>query len=305
VECPKKLDRGRKPRRGDLLIVQVVEPIIPFGFSGPGPLGGNNSPALRPRISYPAALVVPIEQHQAEIQRNLRRWRSKPLLREIYAGFYERIVAFIDPRLPGRVVEIGSGIGNLKSRLPNAVATDLFSNPWLDAACDGYELPFRKQSLSHLVLFDVFHHLRAPRAFLREARRVLHPQGRLILFEPYVSMCSYFAYRLFHHEPLGLGEPIDMGEALPRPRDYYAAQANATRLFFRREYDGWPPGWTVPHKEAFSCFSYLLSGGYSKPSLYPAGCLGPLRWADRRLSRLPRLFAGRCLVVLRPQSQDS
>ncbi len=250
---------------------------------------------------YSAALVVPIEQHQAEIQRNLRRWQSKPLLREIYAGFYERIMTFIEPGLPGCVVEIGSGIGNLKGRLPKALTTDLFPNPWLDIVCDGYELPFQSQTLSHLVLFDVFHHLRAPNAFLREARRVLHPQGRLILFEPYVSACSYLAYRFFHHEPLGLGQPIETAEALPRPRDYYAAQGNATRLFFRLEYDAWPHGWTVLHREAFSCFSYLLSGGYSKPSLYPAACLGLLGRVDRLLSGLPRLFAGRCLVVLSPR----
>ena len=56
--------------------------------------------------------------------------------------------------------------------------------------CDGYELPFRDAALSHLVLFDVFHHLRAPNAFLREARRVLTPRGRLILFEPYISWSS-------------------------------------------------------------------------------------------------------------------
>ena len=49
-----------------------------------------------------------------------------------------------------------------QAHLPGAVTTDLFPNPWLDLACDGYELPFRPASLSHLVLFDIFHHLRAP-----------------------------------------------------------------------------------------------------------------------------------------------
>jgi len=38
-----------------------------------------------------------------------------------------------------------------------------------------------QRRLSHLILFDVFHHLRAPNAFLREARRVLTREGRLIL----------------------------------------------------------------------------------------------------------------------------
>ncbi|HOX55646.1 MAG TPA: methyltransferase domain-containing protein [Candidatus Paceibacterota bacterium] len=246
-------------------------------------------------------MTAPLAQHQAEIERNLRAWNAKPLLKEIYAGFYQRIRALIQPAIPGRIVEIGSGIGNLKTDLPGALATDLFPNPWLDLVCDGYELPFRQGSLSHLVLFDVFHHLRAPNAFLREARRVLAPAaGRLIIFEPYLSWTSSLVYGLFHHEPVGWREPILRSESMPRPRDYYAAQGNATRLFFRREVPGWPEGWQVFHAEAFSCFHYLLSGGYAKPAFYPARCLTGLRKLDASLSRFPRLFGGRCLVGLQP-----
>lgn len=105
-------------------------------------------------------------QHQIEIERNLATWRRKPLLRELYEGFYRRIARLVDRTVPGRIVEIGSGIGNLKSLLPEAVATNLFANPWLGVSCDGYKLPFRSGSLSHLVLFDVFHHLRTLAAFL-------------------------------------------------------------------------------------------------------------------------------------------
>jgi SAM-dependent methyltransferase len=242
--------------------------------------------------------MPPLSQHQLEIQQNLRHWQSKPLLQEIYAGFYRRILALTDARVQGLVVEIGSGIGNLKSALPQAVATDLFPSPWLDLVCDGYELPFRDGTVSHLVLFDVFHHLQAPNAFLKEARRVLTGAGRLLLFDPYISLCSWPAYGWFHHEPVGWRQPIDPIGALPRPRAYYAAQGNATRLFFRKEVPLWPEGWTIFHAEAFSCFHYLLSGGYSKPALYPAGWLSALRRTDSWLSRWPRLFAGRCLVGL-------
>jgi SAM-dependent methyltransferase len=245
------------------------------------------------------AASTTLGQHQTEIQRNLRAWETKPLLQEIYAGFYERILALIDPAIPGRIVEIGSGIGNLKARLPQAIATDLFPNPWLDLACDGYELPFRDGALSHLVLFDVFHHLRAPNALLREAWRVLVPCGRFILFEPYVSWASLPFYSLGHHEPVAWRAPIDPAESLPRPRDYYAAQGNATRLFFRKEIPGWPKGWEIFHAEALTCFHYLLSGGYSKPALYPTPWLPALRRIDRFLTRFPRAFAGRCLVGLR------
>src|SRR6266568_730104 len=184
-------------------------------------------------------MSTPLTQHQLEIRRNLEAWQNKALLRRLYDGFYERIVALLDTNVSGRIVEIGSGIGNLKSHLPSAVSTDLFSNPWLDAVCDGYELPFVNGSLSHLVLFDVFHHLRAPNAFLREARRALVPGGRLLLFEPYVSLASFPVYGLLHHEPVAFRQPIYFADSLPRPRDYYAAQGNSTRLFFRKEIPGW------------------------------------------------------------------
>lgn len=245
--------------------------------------------------------MTPLEQHQIEIEQNLARWRGKPLLQKIYAGFYEKILRHIDTKAPGAVVEIGSGIGNLKAHLPRAICTDLFPNPWLNLVCDGYELPFASGSVSHLILFDVFHHLRRPRAFLNEARRVLTPKGRVILFEPFISAASFPVYGLLHHEPVAMKEPVDFADTYPRPRDYYAAQGNATRLFFRGESRDWLAGWNVAHAEAFSAFSYLLSGGYSKPAMYPAALLGLMRGFDSALSCCPRVFGGRCLVELRKQ----
>jgi len=243
-------------------------------------------------------MSTPLTQHQIEIRRNLNAWQNKPLLRRLYAGFYERIVALLDANLAGRIVEIGSGVGNLKTHLPSAVSTDLFPNPWLDVVCDGYELPFTNGSLSHLILFDVFHHLRAPNAFLREACRVLTREGRLILFEPYISWSSFPVYALFHHEPVAWWATIDFVGTLPRPRDYYAAQGNATRLFFRHERRDWPSGWSLFHAEAFAGFSYLCSGGFSKRTLYPERWQSGLQRFDKILSRWPRIFGARCLVGL-------
>lgn len=246
-------------------------------------------------------MSLPLDQHQIEIQHNLEAWQRKPLLQELYRGFYERILSLVDPRLPGRVVEIGSGIGNLKAHFPAAIGTDLFPNPWLDIACDGYELPFRSGSLSHLILFDVFHHLEAPNAFLGEARRALTSGGRLILFEPYVSLVSMPAYAWFHHEGTGRKKPINLAASLPRPRDYYTAQANATRLFFRREKPDWPEHWMIVKAQAFACFSYLLSGGFSKPAMYPAKCVRLMQNLDALLSKWPRVFGARCLIALEPR----
>jgi SAM-dependent methyltransferase len=239
-----------------------------------------------------------LEQHDREIQANLDLWNAKPLLRDIYTGFYERIRAEIDSSLPGEVLELGSGIGNLKNHFPDAIASDIFQNPWLDVTCDAYRMPFDNGTLSHVILFDVFHHLRRPFAFLDEARRVLVKQGRLILFEPYISVISSIAYGAFHHEPIAWRDEICLGRESDISGHYYAAQGNATRIFFRSEITGWSAGWTPITRNLYADLSYLFSGGLSRRAMYPHEWLTGLRFIDGLLSRVPALFASRCLVCL-------
>ena len=59
-------------------------------------------------------------------------WNNKPALRQVYHDFYQLILGEIDQSIPGTIVELGAGIGNLKSYLPQALCTDLFANPWID-----------------------------------------------------------------------------------------------------------------------------------------------------------------------------
>jgi SAM-dependent methyltransferase len=245
-------------------------------------------------------MTTSLGQHQVEIARNAAAWRDKPLLRRLYDGFYDRLLALVDPSVPGVVVEIGSGIGNLKARAPGAIATDLFPNPWLDLVCDAYRLPFAAGQVSHLILFDVFHHLETPAAAFEEARRVLAPRGRIILFDPYISLASFPAYAWFHHEPVAWRAPIASQKTPARTPRYYAAQGNATRVFFARRPVAWLTGWRCIHASASAEFSYLLSGGFSRPAWYADGRLEAIRRWDARLSRWPRLFGARCLVALTP-----
>jgi SAM-dependent methyltransferase len=245
--------------------------------------------------------MINIEQHQIEILQNKHAWESKRLLRTIYELFYNQIVTLIDPALKGKIVELGSGVGNLKSVIPHAVCTDLFPNPWLDTVCSAYTMPFENGSLSHLVLFDVFHHLERPNAFFKEARRVLTNNGRVIIFEPYISALSMMVYGLLHHEPVAWKASINYSDDLPSEDCYYAAQGNATRLFFRLETEKWLKGWKVFHKRPIVSFSYLLSGGYSKPAMYPEAALPIMQRIDSMLSHLPLFFAARCLVGLTPE----
>ncbi len=252
--------------------------------------------------------MADISQHNVEIAENLESWNRKPLLRRIYEDFYERIAAQIDPQIEGHILELGSGVGNLKTAFPDAIASDLFPNPWLDLICDGYELPFDDGALSHLILFDVFHHLEAPAAFLREAKRALAPGGRVIVFDPYVSLSTHWIYGWLHHEPSGWRENINSATDFPPPRDYYAAQGNATRIFFFGEALQDELGdWNMLRAERFAAFSYIFSGGFSRPACYPPSMYPLFKAMDGLLSKCPTLFGGRCLVTLEKVSncQDS
>lgn len=243
----------------------------------------------------------PLEQHNIEIQRNREAWGRKPMLREIYHDFYRLIAARIDPRIPGPVVELGSGMGRIKDVIPQCVTTDLFPNPWLDRHENCYALGFPSNSVSHLILFDVWHHLRYPGTALREFHRVLAPGGRLILFEPAASWIGRLVYHLFHHEPVAVRDPITW-EAPPgfsaADADYYAAQGSATRLFWWGEGHDRLAGWRLHEVRPVTSFNYFASGGFSGPQLGGRFLHGLMRGLDFMTSPFPRACAARLLVVL-------
>ena len=241
------------------------------------------------------------DRHLREIERNQLLWQRKPVLRQIYRGFHELIARHLSREAGGHTVELGSGIGNIREVIPDCLRTDLFPNPWIDRVENAYALSFPDHHLGNLILFDVFHHLRYPGTALAELRRVLRPQGRVILFEPCVSLLGRLVYGPVHPEPLGLGRAIEWlapeGWA-PKDVDYYAAQGNASRIFVHGELSEYLFDWRLMTVERFAAISYVATGGYSKPQLYPTGALPLMRWVDRVGDLLPALFATRLLVVL-------
>jgi SAM-dependent methyltransferase len=245
--------------------------------------------------------AVPVEQHNVEIQRNREAWARKPLLQENYRRFYRWIAARTDAARPGIVVELGSGMGNIKEVIPHCITSDLFPNPWLDRQENAYRLSFANDSVSNLILFDVWHHLRYPGTALREFHRVLAPGGRLILFEPAASWTGRLVYGLFHHEPVGLKDRISWHappEFSPENVDYYAAQGSATRLFWWGEARGRLGGWRLREVAPQPCFAYFAAGGFSGPQFGGRFVQGLMRGLDRIAAFCPRAFAGRLLVVL-------
>lgn len=246
---------------------------------------------------------MPIEvgQHNREIQANAEHWRRKPLLQKIYRGFYTEIAGELRRNLPGKTIEIGSGIGNLKTEVPDALAIDIFPNPWLDRIENAYALSFKDGSVANLILFDVWHHLQYPGTALAEFRRVLTGGGRLIIFDPAMGMLGRIVYGLFHHEPLGLKEDLQWRappDFSPDQMTYYAAQGNAQRIFFSGECAAHLGDWRMVRRSLMAGIPYVASGGFSGPQLYPQSLLPVLRAIDRVASRFPAVFATRLLVTL-------
>jgi SAM-dependent methyltransferase len=237
-------------------------------------------------------VTAPLDKYRAV-------WEKKPLLRRIYNDIYDRILAVC---VGGRTLEIGGGIGQLKARLPNIVATDIQSAPWLDVVADAQRLPFSDGSIDNIVMVDVLHHVEIPIMFLREAARVLRPGGRCVMVEPAITWGSSLFYRFLHHEPVRMGvDPLADGAPTDNRDPYESNQAIPTLLVSRdcarlREMI---PTLSVARTDWFSLLVYPLSGGFKTWSLLTDGVGRRLLAIERRLEPLVgRYLSFRVLIVL-------
>jgi SAM-dependent methyltransferase len=232
------------------------------------------------------------------LARHRQVWETKTCLRQLYGEWYAQIKALL---APGLSVELGSGPGNLKTYLPDAISTDIVQLPWLNAVLDAVELPFRTGSLGNLVLFDVLHHLAAPADFFHEAARVLAPGGRIVIVDPYISPASHLVFCLFHPEPVDFRQDPLASTGMDRRKDPFVAnQAFATRLFWRDLEGTLPrlPDFRLVHRSRSDMFRYPMSGGFDHAALAPGFVFEPLRWLEQALPVLLPLLAFRTVVAL-------
>jgi SAM-dependent methyltransferase len=188
-------------------------------------------------------------------------WNRKPILRTIYNDFYDRILAAC---VPGLIVEIGAGDGQLKRRRCDVIATDIQPGPRLDCLADAQRLPFAAEAAANIVMIDVLHHIQFPLLFFREAERVLVPGGRVIMIEPAITWGSTLFYRLLHHEPVSSSaDPLLDGKPDPGRNPSRANQAIPTRLATRDRgrFQHLFPNLTISRVDWFSLAVYPLSGG--------------------------------------------
>jgi SAM-dependent methyltransferase len=242
-------------------------------------------------------LVEALEAQQAA-------WNERPLVRALYAGWFEQICAALAP-VAGRSIELGSGIGTLQKTCLGVEPTDIEPTPWASEVVDAEALPYADGALANLVLVDVFHHLARPARFLDEAVRVLGPGGRVVILDPYCSPVSTRAYRRFHHERTDLTAGAFEEDVAVAAEPLASNQARATLAFFRHkdELERRWPALVMIERRRLALLAYPLSGGFTGKRLVPDRLGLALARLERALAPVAGLVAFRCLVVLeRPAS---
>jgi SAM-dependent methyltransferase len=240
--------------------------------------------------------------HQDAIEKNYEYWNRKPLLQTLYSDFYRLIAGHLSSLPESKIVELGSGLGNIHEIIPTCIRTDLFPNPWIDQVENAYQLSFADNSVSDLILTDVFHHLKYPGTALKEFSRVLRKGGRVIMLEPCISALGLLVYGALHDEPIAITKEIEWNAPAnwsPDQIDYYAAQGNASRIFVGKHFRHKLADWQKVNTRRLSAIAYAASGGFSKPQLYPASALPLIRKLEKLLDLFPTLFATRLLVILK------
>ncbi|HET6147627.1 MAG TPA: methyltransferase domain-containing protein [Polyangia bacterium] len=258
-----------------------------------------------------------VQQRQRTLERFRRHraaWDRNPALRALYAEWYGRIGAALPPAELGPRIELGSGPGFARGFIPGLELTDVVAAPWHDRALSADAIGAADGSVGALVLFDVLHHLPAPRRFFVEAARVLRPGGRLVMCEPLISPLSYPVYKFLHEEPVDMAvDPLAMvteaaetaAGAADRGDDdrdpFDSNQAIPTVLFGRRRraFTRAFPSLRIVSVERLAGPSYPASGGFSRRALLPMPIWRALHGLERRLpSAAFRLFGFRILVVI-------
>ena len=210
--------------------------------------------------------------------------RRKPYLRNVYDEWYRRLVREL-PSGDGLVLEIGSGAGFLSDYVPGLVTSDVMPVRNVELVFDACkEIPMPRLSLRAIAMVNVLHHLPNVSAFFDAATTALRPGGRIVMIEPWNTGWSRLIYNNVHHESF---EPNTKEWTFATSGPLSGANGALPWIVFARDYR------TFEHRHPKLClktlkplmpFTYLLSGGFTAPSLASA-------WAYRIIRGLERVTA--------------
>ena len=239
--------------------------------------------------------------HQLIDKKNRITYKKKILLKLIYENYHKLIRKNLLKNKKFKTLELGSGGGNIKKIIPNCLTSDQFKSEEIDKKINIYNINLKKNSVKNVIMIDVFHHLQFPNLALQEIKKILIKNGKLIMIEPAMGLIPRVIYKLFHYEPNGFNFKINWNKTSKKSlnkKKYFAAQSLPWRAFVLNELN-LKNNFKVNKIKIFSDFTFLFSGGYSYPSLYPLIFYPVIKHIDLLLTFLnKKLFGARMLIVL-------
>ncbi len=234
--------------------------------------------------------------------KNRELFKKKDLLRKIYTDYFIKVKQNLNISSTKPSLEIGSS-GFIKSVIPNCITSNLKRyDKQIDLEENVYSLNIDHNSLSNIIMIDIFHHLEFPKLAIKKMFDALEEGGKIIMIEPSMGLIPRLIYKVFHHEPNGFDINIKWNEVpneIPGLNSYFAAQSVPWRAFVKREFK-FEDQFILEKIECFSDFAFLCSGGFSFKSFYPSSFYKFMKFFDYILSKISyRIFSARMIVVLK------
>ena len=225
----------------------------------------------------------------------------KTFLKKIYITWYNQLLKIV-PELPeGKIIEIGSGGGFLKTLDNHIITSDILSFPHCDMTFSAESMPFEDNSVSAIFMIDVLHHIPDCKFFFSEAQRTLKPGGKIVMIEPANTPFSRFVYKNFHHENF---DPKAKEWTFPTIGPLSGANGALPWMIFTRDYQYFQTLFPKLKKEKIKLqapFAYLISGGLTFKSLLPGWMYSPFRLFELILSPIYKWLAMFQTIMVRKE----
>jgi SAM-dependent methyltransferase len=211
--------------------------------------------------------------------------KNKSFLRRLYTEWYQEFINEYSKNPKGKYVELGSGGGFLKNLAPGIITSDVLPLKDIDMSFSALEMPFANHSLDGIFMIDTFHHIPDSELFLKEARRTLKANGKIIMIEPVNSLWGQFIYKNFHHEPFNPKGSWNF----PQEGPLSGANGALPWIVFERDkklFNKKFPEFEIQEIKYHTPTRYLISGGLSFKQIVPDFSYSFIKQIDVLLSKI-------------------
>ncbi len=235
-----------------------------------------------------------VKAHQQTLQ-------SNPVLQKVYDKWYSELKPAVHEtkHLSLPMVELGCGASYIEKFFPSVIKSDVVEHINTQQVIDCEKLPFKNESVRALFLLGVFHHIKNPVIFLKEADRCLARGGRLVLLEPTNSPLNKLIINKvgkyeFHDDTVKGWE----GSASGRLSNANTALASIVFIRDRKRFETEFPNFKFKRLRFHTMLAYFISGGMAFKPFIPKVCAFLIPWIEFVTSPLHRWLGNEMTIDL-------